>query len=180
MSISVAELKRGRIVYGLYPFAAQFPVTLDDGAVLNTVEDYAQVKRGQATVIQAEVKLRPLLLLHGGTRGAHEDVACLRINSVQDRQRESSAWERIERHEHSFFFHLPQGRYGLPLESVLSLTSVGTVHKSAILGPRHVGELNRDEMQIIAQRLVHVLGLDLSHLIAERAKELLRRAGIAT
>ena len=179
MPLPVAELRRGRICYAIYPFAAQFPLALADGEVLHAVEDYARRRHGSPTPLKTEVRLRPVLLLHDGTRGEQGDVACLRVNTIKDRHRESPSWKRIERHEHPFFFHLSAGetRYGLRRESVVALPSVGTVHKSAILGPGHVGELNASEMQIVSQRLVRVLSLDLGHMIAERARELLRRAG---
>lgn len=179
MPLTAAELQRGRVCYAIYPFAAQFPLTQGDGGVLQTIEDYARRQRGSATALETEVRLRPVLLLHDGTRGAHEDVACLRVNAVKPQHRQSSSWARIERGEHPFFFHLPAGesRYGLPRESLVALTSVGTIHKSAILGPRHIGALDVHEMQIISQRLVRVLSLDLAPHIAEKARELLRRAG---
>jgi len=66
-------------------------------------------------------------------------------------------------------------RYGLAEDSVIALSSVGTVHKSAILGPRHVGELTRHEMQVISERLARILSLDLSPAIAARARELVVR-----
>jgi mRNA-degrading endonuclease toxin of MazEF toxin-antitoxin module len=85
------------------------------------------------------------------------------------------------RGEHGFVFHLPVSpRYGLPHESVIALSSIGTVHKRAILGPRHVGELDVSEMRVISERLRVVLSLDLAPEIAAKARELLHRAGIET
>ena len=180
MPAAPAELRRGRIFYGLFPFVARFPLELLDGGTAPTVEDYAAARRGGTTRIIAEARLRPVLLLHDGTRGAHEDVICLRINTVKGRHvRDSGTWQRIQAQEHPFFFHLPTtGRYGLPEESVVALTSIGAVHKSAILGRRHVGELTVREMQVVSERLRVVLSLDLASQIASQARELLRRAGI--
>ena len=184
MPAAAAELRRGRVFYGLFPFASTFPLTLAEGdrwVEAPDVETYARTRRGESTRIVTEARLRPVLLLHDGTRGEHEDVVCLRINNVKPRHRRDRAtWERIERNEHLLFFHLPAlpERYGLPAESVIALASIGTVHKSAILGPRHVGELTARELQVVSERLWRLLSLDLAPRIAASARELLRRAGI--
>jgi mRNA-degrading endonuclease toxin of MazEF toxin-antitoxin module len=178
------ELRRGRIFYGLFPFASRFPLTFGEGDAwveAPDIETYARARRGEPTRIVAEARLRPILLLHDGTRGEHEDVVCLRINAVKRRHRRDRAtWDRIERNEHLLFFHLPARpeRYGLPAESIIALASIGTVHKSAILGPRHVGELTARELQVVSERLWRLLSLDLAPQIAASARELLRRAGI--
>jgi hypothetical protein len=177
---SSADLRRGAIAYGIFPFAAQFPMHYLDHstavATAQTIDDYAQVRRGRPTTVQAQVKLRPLLLLHDGTRGENDDLVGLRINSVKPHHRESSSWPRITAHEHPLFFHLPAGRYGLPEESVIALNSVTSVHKSAVW--RVVGSVTLHEMQIVNERLRTVLSLDLAPLIAARARELLKRAGL--
>jgi hypothetical protein len=178
-----AELRRGKIVWAVYPFAAEFPAEILDGrnqVTVNSVDDYAKLRRGQPTKLVTEVRLRPVLLLHDGTRGDHEDVACLRINTVKPKHRQSKGtWKRITDHEHSFFFHLPKGgSHGLREESVISLTSIGTVHKSAIANLRPAGSLNDRDMQIISERLRGALSLDLARQLAEQARELLRRAGV--
>lgn len=181
MPVDIKDLRRGAIVFGVFPFAAEFPMTyLDDAGAVATaasVEEYARARRGRATTVQTQVKLRPLLLLHDGTRGENEDVVGLRINSVKPNHKTSSSWPKIEAHEHPFFFHLPTGRhYGLRDESIIALNAVTSVHKTAILAA--VGTLNSHEMQIVNERLTKVLGLDLAPLIAGKAKELLRRAGL--
>jgi hypothetical protein len=184
MPAAPAELRRGRIFYGLFPFASSFRLTFAEGdgwVESPDVETFARARRGESTRIVTEARLRPVLLLHDGTRGEHEDVVCLRINTVKPGHRRNRAtWERIERNEHLLFFHLPArpGRYGLHAESVIALSSIGAVHKSAILGPRHVGELTARELQVVSERLWRLLSLDLAPRIAASARELLRRAGI--
>jgi mRNA-degrading endonuclease toxin of MazEF toxin-antitoxin module len=180
-----AELRRGRIFYAVFPFASRFPlVGLDEsGAKLDlaNVEAFARARKGSATRIVTEARLRPVVLLHDGTRGEHEDVVCLRVNSVKARHRRQAAtWRQIEEQRHPVFFFLPAGnrRYGLSEDSIVALTSIGSVHKNAILG-RHVGELSHHEMQVVSERLARVLSLDLAPKIAAQAKELLRRAGLA-
>ncbi len=144
------------------------------------IETFARARGGEPTRIVTEARLRPILLLHDGMRGEHEDVVCLRINTVKPRHRRDWAtWERIERNEH-LLFHLPAlpVRYGLPEESIIALASIGTVNKSAILGLRAVGELSTSELQLVSERLWRLLSLDLAPQIAAKAKELLWRAGI--
>jgi mRNA-degrading endonuclease toxin of MazEF toxin-antitoxin module len=177
----VGDLRRGAVAWGVFPFAAQFPMQhLDadrDVTTAATIEEYVAARRGAPTAVQSRVKLRPLLLLHDGTRGDNEDVVGLRINSVKAHHKTSRSWARIEAHRHPLFFHLPSGRgYGLPQESIIALNSVTSVHKSAIW--KVIGSVNSHEMQIINQRLIRVFGLDLAPLIAQKAHELLRRAGI--
>jgi mRNA-degrading endonuclease toxin of MazEF toxin-antitoxin module len=178
MPLAPAELRRGRICYAIYPFAAEFPFNLGGSQTIPNVEQFARTYGGKPVRGETEARLRPVLLLHDGTRSEHEDVACLRINTVKARYRQHAAsWARITSHQHPFFFHLPvTGRYGLRAESLISIASVGTIHKSAILDT--VGELNTHEMQIVNQRLSRALSLDLAPLIADKALELLRRAGI--
>jgi hypothetical protein len=178
MPLDPGELRRGRVCYAIYPIAAQAPFQLATGTGIPDVETFARTFGGQATAGVVEVRLRPVLLLHDGTRGEHEDVACLRINAVKPRhRRHRQTWKRITDHEHPFFFHLPvSDTYGLRAESLIAITSVGTIHKSAIL--RHVGQLNSHEMQIVNQRLQSALSLDLAPQIAAQTRELLRRAGI--
>jgi hypothetical protein len=180
MPLDPAELRRGRIVYAIYPFAAAFPATVEhQGEFIEvaSVEELAQLRGGKPTKLVTEVRLRPVLLLHDGTRGEHADVLCLRVNTVKPKHRQdTTTWRKIEKHEHPFFFHLPKDpRYGLPEESVIALASVGTINKSAIvrLAPR--GELNIHEMQIISERLHSVLALDLARQLAGRAKQLVAK-----
>lgn len=187
MPAPVGELRRGRIFYALFPFAAAFPLAFrdDSGAeqTARTVDAFAAARRGAPTDVVARGRLRPALLLHDGTRGEHEDVVCLRISGVRaHHRRDVRQWERIEAREHPAFFHLPIDpvRYGLPGESVVRLASIGTVHKSALLGPRPVGELTGGELELISVRLARLLSLDLSGLVAARALELLRRAGLVS
>lgn len=59
---------------------------------------------------------------------------------------------------------------------VIALNSVTSVHKSAVW--RVVGSATLHEMQIVNERLRTVLSLDLAPLIAARARELLKRAGL--
>ncbi len=187
MPAPVGELRRGRIFYALFPFTAAFPLAFRDETgttgTARTVEAFAAARRGAPTDVIARGRLRPVLLLHDGTRGEHEDVVCLKISGVKPRhRRDARQWDRIERREHPVFFHLPadSARYGLPGESVVRLASLGTVHKSALLGPRHIGELTATELEQISARLTKVLSLDLSRFIAARALELLRRAGLVS
>lgn len=180
-----AELRRGRIFYAVFPFASRFPLAIEDESGVRIdvadVESFARARRGNATRILTEARLRPIVLLHDGTRGEHDDVVCLRVNTVKpSHRRRAATWQQIEEQRHPIFFFLPAGnrRYGLSEDSVIALTSVGSVHKSAILG-RHVGELSHHEMQIVSERLARVLSLDLAPRIAAQAKELLRRAGLS-
>jgi mRNA-degrading endonuclease toxin of MazEF toxin-antitoxin module len=176
--LAVAELRRGRICYAVYPFVAQFPFELADGTTIADVEGFARAFAGKPAPGKVEVRLRPVLLVHEGTRGQHEDVACLRINTVKARHRAHAAtWARVAAHEHPLFFHLPVTRqYGLKEESLIAIASVGTIHKTAIL--QAVGELSAHEMQIVNERLQRALSLDLGPQIAAKTRQLLDRAGI--
>lgn len=181
MPASVESLRRGAIAYGVFPFAAQFPMRyLDDrGAtpLAATIDEYVKRRRGAATTVQSEAKLRPLLLLlHDGTRGDNDQLLGLRINTVKPRHRDSPSWRRIAAGEHPLFFHLPRGRYGLPEESIIAINALTAIHKSAVW--RTIGAVSRHEMQTINERLRTVLALDLAPLIAAQARELLKRAGI--
>jgi mRNA-degrading endonuclease toxin of MazEF toxin-antitoxin module len=177
MPLPAAELRRGRIVIALFPFAAAFPLRLVDGREVSSIEAYLRMRGGEPTALEVDARARPVLLLHDRTRGQHGDVVCLRINTVKPAMRRSSSWERIERHEHPFFFHLPASvtRYGLKEDSMIALSSIGAVQKSAIAGPRPVGQLTGHEMQIVSERLARLLSLDLAPLVAAKAQELLRR-----
>jgi hypothetical protein len=89
-----------------------------------------------------EARLRPVLLLHNGARGEHGDVVCLRVNTVKPTLKANrQTWERIVNREHPSFFHLPAavGRYGLRSDSVIAISSIGSVSKSALLGPPSAG-----------------------------------------
>jgi mRNA-degrading endonuclease toxin of MazEF toxin-antitoxin module len=174
------DLRRGRIVYGLFPFATEFPVELADGTRRLSVEQFAVAHRGEPVRLVVEARLRPVLLLHDGTRGEHGDVVCLRVNTVKPTLKTNTrTWQRIVNREHPLFFHLPAaaGRYGLRSDSVIAISSVGAVSKSALLGPP-VGGLTQQEMHEIDERLARGLQLDLAPLIAARARDLLKRAGI--
>ena len=179
MPVDPRELRRGRICLAVFPFAASFPVRLRDGTTLASVEDWARRFRGKAAELVTEARLRPILLLHDRTRAGHGDVICLRINSVKpELKRDAQVWAKIEQHEHPFFFHLPGsiGRYRLAEDSVIAITSLGAVHRSAILGSTG-GELSPHELQVVSERLARLIELDLSSRVAALAKELLRRGG---
>jgi hypothetical protein len=173
-------LWRGRILYALFPFTTQLPVRLSKGARYGTIEEFATVEHGAPAEIVVEARLRPVLLVHDGTRGEHGDVICLRVNSVKPGLKsDAEVWRRIVEQRHPAFFHLPATatHHGLPRESVIAISSIGTVSKSALLRPA-VGGLTHAELQQVNERLARELQLDLAPLVAERARELLRRAGI--
>jgi mRNA-degrading endonuclease toxin of MazEF toxin-antitoxin module len=177
MPLPTGELRRGRIVLALFPFAAAFPLRLADGQEVDSVESYLRLRGGAATGLVADARIRPVLLLHDRTRGPYDDVVCLRINSAKPAMRQTESWPRIAEHEHPYFLHLPleNARYGLDEESVIALSAIGAVHRSAIAGRRAIGELSTDEMQVVSERLARILSLDLAPLIAAQARELLRR-----
>lgn len=182
MSVSIAELRRGRIAWALFPFVGDFPLAyLEDGVehTLDTIESYAAARRGRTTKVVTEVRLRPVLLLHDGMRGEYPTVVALRLNSVKPRhRRDPETWRRITAQEHPLFFHLPAetARYQLPEDSVIALSAIGAVSKDAILDVR--GTLSDRDMQLISDRLVRLLSLDLARHVTARSLELLRRAGI--
>ena len=161
----------------LFPFASSFPLRTADGHMLTTVEDFARVHRGLAAGVLAEGRIRPVLLLHDRTRGQHGDVLCLRISSVKQSMRESESWSRVVSQEHPLFMHLPAAtaRYGLRDESVVALSSIGAVHKSAIAGKAPLGALDFREMRVLSERLARLLSLDLGPLVAAQARELVLR-----
>lgn len=140
---------------------------------------FRALRRGTPTGLVVDTRIRPVLLLHDRTRGPHGNVVCLRINSVKSSMRENPMWERVHQHDHPFFFHLPvdKTRYGLEEESVIALSAIGAVHKSAIAGRRSIGQLSTHEMQVVSERLVRLLSLDIAPLVAAQARELLRRLG---
>jgi mRNA-degrading endonuclease toxin of MazEF toxin-antitoxin module len=165
------------VVLALFPFASSFPLRTADGRTLSTVEDFAHSHRGAAAGVVAEGRIRPVLLLHDRTRGAHGDVLCVRISSVKQPMRESESWPRVVRQEHPLFLHLPAptSRYGLREESVVALSSIGAVHKSAIAGRTPLGALDHGEMRIVSERLARLLSLDLGPFVAAQARELVLR-----
>lgn len=174
------ELRRGRICLAVFPFAPSFPATLADGAIVDSVDDWAGRFGGRTASVVAEARLRPVLLLHDRTRPEHGDVLCLRINTVKPSLRASAdTWRRVEAQEHPFFFHLPASvaRYRLRADSVIAIGSLGAVHRSAVLAPTG-GELDAAEMQAVSERLARVIELDLAPRIAALAHELLRRGGL--
>jgi hypothetical protein len=164
-------------VLALFPFASSFPLRSGDGRAIATVEDFARVHRGASAGVLAEGRIRPVLLLHDRTRGEHGAVLCLRISSVKESMRASPSWSRVVGQEHPLFLHLPSAtaRYGLRDESVVTLSSIGAVHKTAIAGPRAVGTLDHGEMQIVSERLARLLSLDLAPFVAAQARELVLR-----
>ena len=79
----LGELLRGRLVYALFPFASEFPVELAGGGAHRTIEELARAEGGSPVRLVVEARLRPVLLLHDGTRSEQGDVACLRVNTVK-------------------------------------------------------------------------------------------------
>lgn len=179
MPLASAELLRGRLVYAFFPFAAQFPLSLPGGEEAATIEELALRAGGRPTAALAEARLRPVLLLHDGTRGEHGDVACLRVSAVKPHhRRDREAWQRVESGRHPLFLLLPssEARYGLRADSLVALAAIGTVHKSAILGPRPLGALNSEEMRTVSERLAPLLSLDLSAAVRRQALRLIKLA----
>ena len=181
MPADPTELRRGTICLAVFPFSPAFPLTLAGGQRVASIEEWARAFKGRPAKLLSEARLRPVLLLHDRTRPEHGDVTCLRVNTVKPALRtDSRAWEKIERHEHPFFFHLPAAveRYRLREDSVIALGSLGSVHRTAILGPTG-GRLSNQEMQVVSERLARLIELDLAPRISAAARELLRRAGYA-
>jgi mRNA-degrading endonuclease toxin of MazEF toxin-antitoxin module len=173
------ELRRGRICLAVFPFAPSFPIRLDNGTTVASVEQWAREFRGRPAQAISEARLRPVLVLHDRTRPEHGNVLCLRINTVKPELRtDAQTWRRIERREHPFFVLLPKSvaRYRLPADSLIAVGSLGSVHRSAILAPTG-GELSPAEMQAVSERLARLIELDLSPRIAALARELVRRGG---
>ena len=180
MPIDPSQLRRGRICLAVFPFAPAFPLTLEDGTALQSVEDWARSFKGSPGRVVSEARLRPIVPLHDRTRTGHGDVVCLRINTVKAAHRaDPTTWKKIEQQEHPFFFHLPAatGRYQLREDSVIAITSIAAVHRSAILAATG-GELARHELEQIGEKLVRALDVDLAPWVAAKARELLAKAGI--
>ena len=179
---SAAELRRGAIAFGVFPFAAEFPMTClgADGTqdqVVNADDFAAGRSPGGYSSVVAKVKLRPMLLLHDGIRGSRDDLLGVRIGSVRAATRKSGSWARVESGDHPFLFRLPVAeRYGLPVESLVDLTSVTAVNKCAVW--KIVGGLNSAEMRRISDCLARALSLDLGARVRADATELLRRSGL--
>jgi len=177
--IDPRQLRRGRICLAVFPFAPAFPVELADASRVNTVDEWAHTHKGKPVKLVSEARLRPILLLHDRTRPEHGDAVCVRVNTArQEIRRDPEVWRRIEAHEHPSFFHLPKAidRYKLREDSIIAISSLGAVHRSAILAPTG-GELSPHEMQIISERLAALIELDLAPKIATLARELLARGG---
>jgi hypothetical protein len=173
------ELRRGRICLALFPFAPAFPLRLADGTETPDVETWARARRGATAQLVADARLRPVLLLHDRTRGGHGDVLCLRINTVKaEHRRDADVWARIERGEHPFFFLLRGAveRYRLRADSLVSLASLGAVHRSAVLAPTG-GALTPRELQLLSERLARLLELDLAPRVAARRGGFVRPSG---
>ncbi len=67
-------------------------------------------------------------------------------------------------------------RYRLREDSLIAVSSIGSIGRSAILGPTG-GELDPEEMQGVSERLSLLIELDLAPRVATLARELLARAG---
>lgn len=180
MPIDPRQLRRGRICLAVFPFAPTFPVELADGGDVRAVEEWARLHRGRSVRVVSEARLRPVLLLHDRTRPEHGDVVCLRINTVKPAlRRDEDTWKRIAAGDHPSFVYLPGGvdRYRLREDSVIAVSSIGSVARNAILVATG-GELDPGEMQAVSERLAALIELDLGPRVAALARELLTRGGL--
>ncbi|MCC6223253.1 MAG: hypothetical protein IT201_07135 [Thermoleophilia bacterium] len=179
MPVHPRQLRRGRICLAVFPFSPRFPVELAAGGRVRTVEEWARAHRGRPARVVTEARLRPVLLLHDRTRPEHDDVICLRINTVKPAlRRDEATWRSIAAGEHRSFVFLPAAveRYRLREDSLIAVSSIGSIGRSAILGPTG-GELDPEEMQGVSERLSLLIELDLAPRVATLARELLARAG---
>jgi len=139
----------------------------DLNAKLETYDSVEAVARMKRNEIAVEYKLRPVLLLQGGTSPQRPDVLVSRINSITDEHRTKRLnWVlKLENDIHPVMVMVGhEAHHGLKVPSYVNLLSIQPVNKQAIL--KRLGTLAEDEMEGISERLVRSLEIDVSAYVA--------------
>jgi hypothetical protein len=173
--------RQGAIVWALVLFENEQPfhATGRDGAE-RTYEDIRSLseavrKRDLSPefTVRLGAKVRPVLLLQDRPQGRLPEFVALkltRLEKMREEMREAIKAQRVER-----FFYIPEpAKFGLRGEFAVDLLALTRVHESAIAS-RPRAQVNANEFRVISERMVRVMDLDLSHLVAREAVALLKR-----
>ncbi|HEY7693122.1 MAG TPA: type II toxin-antitoxin system PemK/MazF family toxin [Gaiellaceae bacterium] len=170
-------IQRGAICLALYPFTPGLPLDLvlreaeakgDLNAKIESYDSIEAVARITRRELVVEFKLRPVLLLQGGTSERRPDMLVATINSITDEHRSGREnWvKKLENNIHPIMVMVGhEVHHGLKRVSYTNLSTVQPVNKQAIL--RKLGQLTDDEMAEVSERLIRALEIDVSGYVAQ-------------
>ena len=178
MPLDHFEFERGAVCFALFGYTAGFPVEVierdaqgfvDKAESVASIDAFArEIRRGDVPEIVSRFKLRPVLVLQSATNPGLQDVTVARINSVAADKKagKSGWWQRVSADRHITAYLVgDRPDHGLGSDAVVNLMAIQTISKSNVL--RRVGSLDVEEMRAVSERIVRVLELDISELIAK-------------
>src|SRR5690242_20266140 len=120
---------RGAIVWALVAFQPEAPFAVADESY-ETVSDVVKAMRAgrlaPVPTLSVQAKLRPLVLLQDRPLGALPEFAALKLTRLTKLSKAER--ERARAGEARAHVYLEGGRYGLPQENVIDLSSVLRIH----------------------------------------------------
>ena len=178
-----------RVVWAVAPYTPAAPFEIDDGQTWREY-DAAAIAAGirnrelaGTLTFAVSGKTRPVLAISEPSETTDE-ITALRLTNLNRRVRTgrvtTEELKAIRQQAHQGLFHLrakatekfaqsPGDEYAAITDALVRL------HRSAIT-TAPVGEINPAGFQVLCQRLIIDLGLDVADLVSERAAELNRRA----
>lgn len=175
------SLAAGEVYWGLVPYAPQTPFRIYiEGKAPVEVAPVGQIVDGLRRGGDAEfafvvgAKARPVLLLSRRVDPITGDLFGLRILRLSKLGPEERETVREQREPH--LFHLrPERLPELAEESAAVISAPIRLHESALDTRQLLGQLDKNEMRVLAERFVDYWGFDLQQLLLGKIRELRRR-----
>ena len=171
----------GSVRWAVVPFAPAPPFRLYAGtgsepitvANTDTLIEAAR-SRGDAELSYiVPGKARPVLVLNDPPAAHHQEVTALRLLRLSkltaDEQR------RVREHQDELLFHLAPERFDLPEENAAMVTALVRLHVDAIGSVPPIGQLDRNEMRVLGERIITFYRFDTRLLLERQIRELAAR-----
>jgi hypothetical protein len=174
---------QGGVVWALVLFENEAPFLVSHPGRTTTsygaIQGLAQAIRSRELPPQFRVeigaKVRPVLLLQDRPQGRLPEYAALKLTRLE--KLDNKDHQAIRRQEVPRFFYIPNAaKYGLRGEFAVDLLALTRVHQSAIVG-RPRAQVDANEFQVICERLVDVLDLDIANRVVREAVAFIERQG---
>jgi hypothetical protein len=171
----------GEVYWAVVPYTPQAPfqIFVKDKPPVEVAEAKTIVeglkKGGDAELrFVVEAKARPVLLLSDHVDPRTGDLFGLRLVRLKSLDEEEA--QRVREQREPSLFHLKPERFPeLTEESAAMISAPIRIHQSAADLRSPLGQLDQNEMRVLAERFVTYWQFDLHQLLVGKIRELLRK-----
>lgn len=175
------SLAAGEVYWAIVPYtpATPFRIHVSDGVPVE-VPTASQIVDGLRNSGDAEfefvvrAKARPILLLSGHSDPRTGDLFALRLLPLEKLSEQER--QRVEEQREPLLFYLSPERFpDLGKDSAAMVTAPIRLHETALDTRKSLGQLDRNEMRALVERIVSYWQFDLRQLLVAQIRELQHR-----